>query len=870
MPNVHFDFRRGAGSAPEILFGTVSIKATSYFQRGTSLVLPAPTTLDLVDGEATATNVAPSPAPVDGQVEWAYVVTAKDRHGKSFEWIVGVPFDTGTVEFASLPRYFETKPPLFGQGPQGVPGEAATIEIGSVTSGETPNITNSGTANDAVLDFVLPKGDKGDPGNGVPAGGSALQVIRKNSDNTSTEWVTPTKALVGLSNVDNTSDANKPVSTPQQTAINNYGQLAIRSKSMTDAPSTYPGGTSVFIGDIAQGWPQPSTIAGQATLQVTTIKTSTRLGGTIQWLSAFSNTSAPLMYRTADSADSWGEFATIMDTRSAKNTNVFEGDEGVVHAHKYATDGTVMGDGSNNDYWPIQRAINAGKEVLLEGGKTYLIAGTLSMPANGRNNVSIRATGSEPAILKIGASGQSYGAINFRRSDTPDVEKTLVVSTGINFKYWQVADATGVEPGMLCMVVSSALWYHDPRPGIGEARKSELHRVSHVQGTRIYMEDGANDGYDVNTETVALYFYKPIKVRLENITVQGTLPAVAEETNAVEGIVIDKADTPILIDVNVDSCARTGIRVSKSYRPIVSRGETSKSNNYWNGYGVSIAGCAYGVVQDRHIRHSRRAVDVSSSQIEEGSTKGSIISRQTVIERCKAIGGGSNSRGTTYGWEQDGTAGAYQGGFGSHGGADTVIYRNNEVYDMHAAFTVRGRTSIIHDNLIVGRSTGGAIQATHGGTHLYIYNNRAIAGYWSLKPYNSFIPSGPSINSNQIDTLLTIYATWGGNPPVGTQRGQVVVTGNEVECRAALVRFHQMPFGETYIANNRIRISPVVSSTDVSMLDNRSGVNLTPAQLSRWYIGPNVMSKSPAHTGTLTEANFPLTGANVLNYTVSS
>ena len=67
-------------------------------------------------------------------------------------------------------------------GPQGPAGQAATIQIGSVTSGDAPAVTNSGTETEAVLDFVLqqgpagpqgpqgPKGDKGDAGEQGPAG----------------------------------------------------------------------------------------------------------------------------------------------------------------------------------------------------------------------------------------------------------------------------------------------------------------------------------------------------------------------------------------------------------------------------------------------------------------------------------------------------------------------------------------------------------------------------------------------------------------------------------------------------------------------------------------------------------------------------
>lgn len=69
-----------------------------------------------------------------------------------------------------------------GTGPQGPAGQAATIQIGSVSSGDAPAVTNSGTETEAVLDFVLqqgpagpqgpqgPKGDKGEQGEQGPEG----------------------------------------------------------------------------------------------------------------------------------------------------------------------------------------------------------------------------------------------------------------------------------------------------------------------------------------------------------------------------------------------------------------------------------------------------------------------------------------------------------------------------------------------------------------------------------------------------------------------------------------------------------------------------------------------------------------------------
>ena len=93
------------------------------------------------------------------------------------------------------------------------------------------SVTDALNTGNALLDFGdnLPKvaipldgdfgGEPGPPGAGVPTGGSALQVIRKNAANTTTEWADVNKSLVGLNNVDNTSDVNKPVSNATQTAL---------------------------------------------------------------------------------------------------------------------------------------------------------------------------------------------------------------------------------------------------------------------------------------------------------------------------------------------------------------------------------------------------------------------------------------------------------------------------------------------------------------------------------------------------------------------------------------------------------------------------------------------------------------------------
>ena len=59
---------------------------------------------------------------------------------------------------------------------KGEKGDAAsTIRVGEVRSGSTASVVNSGTVNDVVLDFVLPKGDRGLQGIQGPRGEQGIQ-----------------------------------------------------------------------------------------------------------------------------------------------------------------------------------------------------------------------------------------------------------------------------------------------------------------------------------------------------------------------------------------------------------------------------------------------------------------------------------------------------------------------------------------------------------------------------------------------------------------------------------------------------------------------------------------------------------------------
>ena len=95
------------------------------------------------------------------------------------------------------------------QGPKGDPGAAATVTVGTVTTGEPGTdaiVTNSGTESAAVLNFTIPRGETGTAGAGVPDGGTAGQLLSKTESGTA--WVDPPQS--GVQPDWNQNDATQP------------------------------------------------------------------------------------------------------------------------------------------------------------------------------------------------------------------------------------------------------------------------------------------------------------------------------------------------------------------------------------------------------------------------------------------------------------------------------------------------------------------------------------------------------------------------------------------------------------------------------------------------------------------------------------
>lgn len=110
------------------------------------------------------------------------VDTSSSLPGTGAEGDAYVVQDTGNLWIwdASQNKYVDTgaqiKGPKGDQGIQGVAGEAATIQVGTVQTGEPgtqASVVNAGDTTNATLNFTIPRGAQGVAGPGVQVGSGA-------------------------------------------------------------------------------------------------------------------------------------------------------------------------------------------------------------------------------------------------------------------------------------------------------------------------------------------------------------------------------------------------------------------------------------------------------------------------------------------------------------------------------------------------------------------------------------------------------------------------------------------------------------------------------------------------------------------------
>lgn len=122
----------------------------------------------LAAGQSPTASLTPN-AATPNTYDLAFQIPIGAKGDKGDPGVPGAPGGRGLPGKDGLTPQIDAKTGHWKLGnlDTGVVAEGATIKIGTVTTGkpdEEVTVTNSGDNHDAVLNFVIPKGDKGDPG----------------------------------------------------------------------------------------------------------------------------------------------------------------------------------------------------------------------------------------------------------------------------------------------------------------------------------------------------------------------------------------------------------------------------------------------------------------------------------------------------------------------------------------------------------------------------------------------------------------------------------------------------------------------------------------------------------------------------------
>lgn len=270
----------------------------------------------------------------------------------------------------------------------------AAIALSGATGAQ--QITATGT--------VSQRGEPGTDGIGVPAGGDANQVLIKDSStDNDTSWHTLVKGDVGLGGVDNTPDAIKPVSSPQQAAIDAKVADAISDGVTTIAPSQNAvfdalalrqplDATLTAIAGVATAADKLIYANGSDTFTTTDLTSAARtllddattsdmrttlglaIGSNVQAWDADLDTWAT---KTAPSGTVLGtsDVQTITGAKTFNVNTLLDKGSQVFNVKAYG----ALGDGTTNDATNIQSAITAAQSA--GGGIVYFPQGTYKLGA---------------------------------------------------------------------------------------------------------------------------------------------------------------------------------------------------------------------------------------------------------------------------------------------------------------------------------------------------------------------------------------------------------------------------------------------------------------------------------------------------------
>ena len=306
-------------------------------------------------------------------------------------------------------------------GVDGLDGESATIQVGNVTSvdyDDPATITNVGTSTHAILDFSLPRGEQGEQGLQGVAGSDGISPIAYVTQ-------TATGATIHIEDSQNVTDANITNGTdgqdgfsPIATVTQNTGSATI---SITDANGT----TTATVYDGTDG------TNGQDGFSPIANVTQTASGATISITDAQGTTTASITNGIdgtdgTDGSDGFSPIATvtqntgsatisITDANGTTTATVYDGTTPDTSVTTYSLSNLPTHSGGTNGYELRKQLSNVTLNLDViwmnsVSANSWTSIGTLPSAVIPHSTITF------PAVFTNGSNGQvfAYGKVNIQ------------------------------------------------------------------------------------------------------------------------------------------------------------------------------------------------------------------------------------------------------------------------------------------------------------------------------------------------------------------------------------------------------------------------------------------------------------------------
>ncbi len=324
------------------------------------------------------------------------------------------------------------------QGNPGSPGSAATVTVGSTTTGAAgtnASVTNSGTSSAAVLNFTIPQGAKGDPGTAGSAGTAATVAV-----GTTTTGAAGSNASVTNSGTSSAAVLDFTIPRGAQGVAGTAATITVGTVTTGAAGSSVAvtnSGTSsaaVFNFTIPRG---DTGASGSGSTTTIVSKTAAYTAAVNDFVLA--NASSGTFTVTLPATPATGSTVTVKKVDSSINVvtvapgagATIDGDTSCVLT-VYEAAASFMYDGTN---WQIR--------------STALLNTQLAASLVNRGTYSSSATYSTNDVVQY--SGSSYIAVQTSTNVTPP-----------NATYWAVFAAAGTSGTSRIQVYRSGANYHAP------------------------------------------------------------------------------------------------------------------------------------------------------------------------------------------------------------------------------------------------------------------------------------------------------------------------------------------------------------------------------------------------------------------------